>query len=620
MTDSSASVPDPDLERLLEFVKLNRGFDFTGYKRTTLERRVQKRMEAIGANDYAGYLARLNAEPAEYTLLFNTLLINVTRFFRDDLPWQVLASQVIPRLIARAPAGVPIRVWSAGCASGEEAYSLAILFAEALGMDAFRDRVKIYATDADEEALAQARAAVYTEEQVEGIPEALRARYLEAQDGRFVCRKDLRRAVIFGRNDLVQDAPISRIDLLVCRNTLMYFNAATQAEILGRFHFALTEGGVLFLGRAETLLTQTNAFAPVELKWRIFSKVPRHALRDRLQLALKGGPREGGEGSAGRLRDAAFEAGGEPQVVVNRAGVLVGANARARALFGLAPSDLGRPIQDLELSYRPVELRSLLERCYAERARVAVREVRWRAPGTADDRWLTADVLPLLDGEGTALGASVRFADVTDSFRLSQELEQSKQHLETAYEELQSTNEELETTNEELQSTVEELETTNEELQSTNEELETMNEELQSMNQELQAMNDELRRRGDEITEANDFLGAVFASMRGGVVVLDRDLRVLVWNRQSEELWGVRASEVLGTSFFALDIGFPVDQLAGRVRAALLGEQEREAPMIEATNRRGRRIRCRVSCMPLLSPDGPVRGAILIMERIAGGD
>src|SRR5471030_2574455 len=218
----ASTAPDQDFETLLDFLKRNRGFDFTGYKRTTLQRRVQKRMDAVGIDSYALYLDFLEAEADEFKQLFDTLLINVTHFFRDDAPWQYLAEHVLPVLIARALPGMPIRGWSAGCASGEEAYTLAILFAEVLGIDALRDRVKIYATDADEQALALARTASYTEQQVEGVPEALRAKYFEAADGRFVFRKDLRRSVIFGRNDLVQDAPISRIDLLVCRNALMY--------------------------------------------------------------------------------------------------------------------------------------------------------------------------------------------------------------------------------------------------------------------------------------------------------------------------------------------------------------------------------------------------------------
>jgi two-component system CheB/CheR fusion protein len=612
----TTSAPDRDFEALLEFLKHNRGFDFTGYKRTTLERRVQKRMETVGVEGYAHYLEKLNEDPAEFTLLFNTLLINVTRFFRDEVPWRHLAETVIPGLIERAPAAMPIRIWSAGCASGEEAYSLAMLFAEALGVDRFRDRVKIYATDVDEEALAQARLASYTDEQVEGIPEAFRGKYLDRVESRFVFRKELRRAVIFGRNDLVQDAPISRIDLLVCRNTLMYFNAATQATILSRFDFALVPGGVLFLGRAETLLTHASAFTPIDLKWRMFTKMPRLAVRNRLLFPAIRHGEPAADGASGRLREAAFEAGGESQVVVSRAGLLMMANERARGTFALARADIGRPIQDLELSYRPVELRSLLERAFTERGRVTVREVKWRPPHATEDCWLTVEVSPLSEADGTLMGASVVFGDVTAAYRLHHELEESKHNLETAYEELQSTNEELETTNEELQSTVEELETTNEELQSTNEELETMNEELQSMNEELHAMNDELRRRGDEIVESNDFLGAVFASMRGAVMVLDPELRVLVWNAQAEELWGVRAEEVLGTNFFALDIGFPIDQLATRLRSALQGVEESDQPVIAATNRRGRAISCRVACAPLKGVTGELKGAILTMEAI----
>jgi two-component system CheB/CheR fusion protein len=611
---------DRDVDALLDFLKRNRGFDFTGYKRSTLERRVEKRMDAVGIDSYPAYLDYLEAEADEFTQLFDTLLINVTRFFRDDTPWEYLAREVLPALIARTPPGVPIRVWSAGCASGEEAYTLAILFAEALGIDGVRDRVKIYATDADDDALALGRAATYAEQQVEGVPEALREKYFERADGRYVFRKDLRRSVIFGRNDLVQDAPISRIDLLVCRNTLMYFNAATQAAILGRFHFALVDGGVLFLGRAETLLTNTSAFRPLDLQRRIFTKVGRAGIRDRLSRSIQSGDRENGDSSSNpRLRDAAFEAGGESQVVLNRSGQLVLANARARTMFGLGTNDIGRPLQDLEISYRPVELRSLVERCYVERASVFAGDVQWRPRNALDDRWLTVEVSPLAEGGGALVGASVLFSDVTEARRLHHELEDSKQNLETAYEELQSTNEELETTNEELQSTVEELETTNEELQSTNEELETMNEELHSTNEELETINDELRRRGVELVELNDFLAAVFTSLQGGVVVLDREMRVLVWNAQSEELWGVRASEVMGMNFFALDIGFPVDRLASQIRAAVAGQTEVDGATIEARDRRGRTIACRVGVAPLFTPERAVRGAILVMESVANG-
>jgi two-component system CheB/CheR fusion protein len=605
-----------DFEALLDFLKRNRGFDFTGYKRTTLQRRVTKRMEDVNVKSYAQYLTLLEADAGEFTQLFNTLLINVTRFFRDDTAWDALANEVLPALLARKPDRSPIRVWSAGCASGEEAYSLAMLLAERLGIEEFRERVKIYATDVDDDALASARAAIYTERQTEGVPEALRERYFDRVDGRFIFTKELRRGVIFGRNDLVQDAPISRIDLLVCRNCLMYFNAPTQTAILARFHFALADGGVLFLGRAETLLTHTNAFVPVDLKRRIFTKVPRMPLRDRLYISTQAAIADGLDSSpAMRLRDAAFEAAGEAQLVIDRDGRLSMANEQARLLFGLVRADLGRMIQDLELSYRPVELRSLIEQAYAEHRAVEVRDVLWRPQSAAEDRWVQVLITPLTDGVGAPLGVSVLFNDVTVARRLQTELEESKQSLETAYEELQSTNEELETTNEELQSTVEELETTNEELQSTNEELETMNEELHSINEELQTVNDELRRRSDELNEVNAFLEALFTSLRGGVAVLDREMRVLVWNARAEELWGVRSEEATDTFFFNLDIGLPVDQLVAPVRGVLSGQQAQAEVVLDAVNRRGRALQCRVDVTPLLSAEGQLRGAILVMEE-----
>jgi two-component system CheB/CheR fusion protein len=608
-----------ELDNLLQFLKRNRGFDFTGYKRSTLQRRLNKRMESVKAESYAHYLDLLEAQPDEFTQLFNTLLINVTRFFRDEEPWQVLTNSVIPPLLAAREPGAAIRVWSAGCASGEEAYSLAIVLAELMGPDAFRERVKIYATDVDEEALALARAATYTEKQVAELPAPLLERYFERADSRYTFRKDLRRCVIFGRNDLVQDAPISRIDLLACRNTLMYFNATTQAGILARFHFALADGGTLFLGRAETLLTYTSAFEPVDLKRRIFIKVPKHAKHGRPAPPSQAGDNGSGDESAARLwmQEAAFEAGTTPHVVVDRAGRLRLANERARSLFALLPTDIDRPIQDLELSYRPVELRSLIEQCHLEQGPVAVREVAWRVRAGAE-RWVSVELSPLLDGSGMVGGVSISFADVTREHQLRSELEENRQSLERAYEELQSTNEELETTNEELQSTVEELETTNEELQSTNEELETMNEELQSMNEELEASNDELRHRGDELNDLNAFLEGVFASLRGGVVVVDRNQHVLVWNARAEETWGLRAEEVVGKGFLGLDIGLPVEQLAGVIRGALHGVTDGEV-VVNATNRRGRVMRCRVTSSPLPSANGLPRGVILVMEEAGGG-
>ncbi|MGN6338328.1 CheR family methyltransferase, partial [Mycobacterium sp.] len=219
---------DEAFEGLLRYMRDSRGFDFTGYKRTSLMRRVRHRMDQAGYTAFDEYLDFLQASSDEFTALFNTILINVTSFFRDPEAWEFVSTEVIPRLLAERGPDDPIRVWSAGCASGQEAYTLAMLLAEALGAEAFRQRVKIYATDVDEDALSEARSASYDAKAVESVPPDLLARYFEqVNGGRYVFHKDLRRAVIFGRNDLVKDAPISRVDLLVCRNTLMYLNAET---------------------------------------------------------------------------------------------------------------------------------------------------------------------------------------------------------------------------------------------------------------------------------------------------------------------------------------------------------------------------------------------------------
>src|SRR3954464_3113912 len=220
-------------------------------------------MDAIGCESYGDYLDYLEVNAEEFEQLFETLLINVTEFFRDPAAWDHLRDDVLPRLLAAKEPGEPVRVWSAGCASGQEAYTCAMVLAELMGVDAYRDRVKIYATDIDDDALRQARLGLYGAKEMESGPEALRERYFERADQRMAFRKDLRRTVIFGRNNLVQDAPISRLDLLVCRNTLMYFNADTQARGLRHFHFALQERGALMLGRSEMMISHRDLFAAI---------------------------------------------------------------------------------------------------------------------------------------------------------------------------------------------------------------------------------------------------------------------------------------------------------------------------------------------------------------------
>jgi len=614
-------VKDPAFERLLEFLKTNRGFDFTGYKRSSLMRRVHRRMQAVEIDSFEDYHDYLEVHPEEFAYLFNTILINVTSFFRDREAWDYLREDVIPQVIETNPEEGHIRIWSAGCAAGEEAYSLAMLFAEELGVEACVERVKVYATDVDEDALAHARQASYRPEALEPVPEDMREKYFNLEGGTYTFRNDLRRTVIFGRHDLIQDAPISRLDLLACRNTLIYLNAETQRHVLARFHFALNDDGFLFLGKAEMLLTHSNLFRPVNFKYRVFTKATE-ASRQARMMALRHAGNDNAADELGtyvRLQEAAFQVGNSAQVVIDQEGNLVLANERARALFELDPRDIGRPFQDLEMSYRPVELRAPIERAQSERRSVTLEDVERPRPED-EDQHLDIKIVPLRNNGDRLLGVSVTFEDVTDYYELREDLNRSKQELETAYEELQSTNEELETTNEELQSTVEELQTTNEELQSSNEEMETMNEELRTTNEELQTKNTALRESKEQLNQTRLFLESILASVNAGIVVVDRDFEILLWNEKAEDLWGLRAEEVRERSLLSLDIGLPVDKLADPIRATFSDEEDnvKQELKLEATNRRGQTIQVDITNTLRRSEDGEVEGVVLMMQEVDG--
>jgi two-component system CheB/CheR fusion protein len=607
VTEGSQDRPG-DFDALLTYVRDARGFDFTGYKKPSLARRMDKRLQARKVAGYDEYRALLEKDPDEFVELFNTILINVTAFFRDEFAWDYLREVVVPRLLA-ARDDEQLRIWSTGCATGEEAFSLAIVFAEALGADDFKRRVKIYATDVDDDALRFGRHAMYSPKQIKPVPEELLKKYFARENHSYAFRGELRRTVIFGRHDLIQDPPISRIDLLVSRNTLMYFTPEVQSRVLANFNFALREDGYLLLGKSEALTAKTDLFKPVDLKRRVFAKVPKRAERTALPRDERATLLTPSVEAV--VRDSGLDVVSVAFIAIDREGKLALANIQARMQFGLSQRDLGRPIQDLEISFRPVELRSRIEQAYTERHPVSLRDVAWRA--AEETRYLDVQVSPLNSGTGECVGAGITFTDVTRYRRLQIALQEARREAETAGEELQATVEELETTNEELQATNEELETTNEELQATNEELETMNEELESTNEELETMNDELHQRGMELNTTNAFLEAILASLPAAIVV-DRTLRVQAWNAGARELWGLTTDEAVGQHFMNLDIGLPVEKLHAPLRGVLADDDgNRDIVRLDATNRRGRAVTTRVE-LAALHTDGSTDGVILMME------
>jgi two-component system, chemotaxis family, CheB/CheR fusion protein len=617
--------PDDELDAILEFVRDARGFDFTGYKRTSIARRVERRVSDLGLDSLSAYLDLLEADVDEFTQLFNTILINLTGFFRDPDAWKYLGDEIIPQIAAGRAGDEPIRVWSAGCASGEEVYTLAMVIAEYLGVAELDSRLKIYGTDVDVDALSQARNARYSDSALVAVPEPLQQRYFQADEREtgFVVVPALRRAAVFGRHDITRDPPISRVDLLVCRNTLMYLSAETQRSVIPRLHYALNNGGYLFLGRAETIVHGGAArFTPVSLAHRVFAAIPTEP---RTSPAPSGQP----EGELFRvaplqpstatdrrwttMRDAAFETGVVAQIIVGTDGTLLGANEAARDRLGINLDQLGQPLGNLRVSFDPVELRAPIERAVVEQTSQMLGVVhRTLRDGRVTD--LDVHVLPLFNAAGGILGVSVTFTDVSNVTELRDEFRRMHEALETAYEELQSTNEELVTSNEELQSTNEELETSNEELQSTNEELETTNDELRDaqgtverINQTLIQLNQELNRHVGEHQRLLDGLHAA-------VLVLNPQLLIEEWNAAAADLWGLRREEAVGQPLFGLDIGLPLEPLHDPVRACLANGASQTID-IEAVNRWGRHFPCRVSVQLLVNvqPEGDQEAKALLL-------
>jgi two-component system, chemotaxis family, CheB/CheR fusion protein len=355
----------------------------------------------------------------------------------------------------------------------------------------------------------------------------------------------------------------------------------------------------------------------------VFTRSAQSAARDQLLTMLAIPNATAGGPVAQLLHDLASAATPVAQLVIDVEGILVGANTRARTMFGVTSSDMGRPFHDLEVSFRPIELRARMEQAHAESRPVVVREIE-RALADGQPQFLEVTVAPLTDAAGLALGTSITFADVTELGRMKVDLERSARELELANESLHSANEELATSNEELQSTNEELETTNEELQSANEELATMNEELQSANEELETMNEELLDQAKQIERSGVFLSGLINSLAVGVVVVNDEFDVIVWNRAMEDLFGLRADEASSRSLLALDIGLPVGEIGPLLHAASrAGDGGPHDVILDAVGRKGKPFRCRVTVDTLAngySGAGGEEGArfVVLMDELPG--
>lgn len=569
----SRSRPGPlpaEWSAVLALLRSRFGTDFGHYRPSTLKRRLVRRILATRQPSVAAYLALIQKDESELGTLHSEFLIKVSSFFRDPKEWDGIVRYAIQPLAQAPPGPKEIRIWSAGCATGEEAYTLAMLFSEALASTGEPDRFKVFATDLDDRALASARRGVYTATQVAGVSPARLRRHFEKSGNGWRINKDLRKHVIFGKHDLLRDPPLASIDLLVCRNVLIYFSPEQAKAVAKRFVYSLQPGGVLFLGKSERVRA-------TELGLESMPHSP-HALRRPQEQRLPASLRIlAGTRSRMRAPDTATQdAGpttsnlvalrdlllGTPTVTVfavNSRHRIVLWNKAAGAFFGVSSANAaGKPASQVVGPKFWEALCQAVEDAGPSRRSSGKTRLAYGAKA-ADQRYLDLDWIEFTGPHESRSGFLFVAVDATDRHRREHVPRGHENATEKvlmrnigAEEALRSAHEELQVVNEELQSTSQEQQTLNEELESRNEELETVNEELQSLNEELNTLNEEVGTRIAEADRLTAFLRTVLDLSLTSIIGCDTKDRVTSWNAVATKEFRLSEDQAMGKDLFKL--------------------------------------------------------------------
>ncbi|MBS1143209.1 MAG: Protein-glutamate O-methyltransferase [Proteobacteria bacterium] len=555
------------LKALLYKVQRHSQVDFSGYKEATVWRRILRRMAANRVNEIDEYINLAEKNPEEYNQLCKEILISVTAFFRDPQAFESLRSHLKERLAQKVP-GEEVRIWVPGCATGEEAYTIAILLFELLGERRYETKLQIFATDLDLAAMANARRGVYSESSLSAMPPELVARYFHPQGDAYEVIKPLREAVVFARQNVLQDPPFLRLDMISCRNLLIYFQNTPQEKVLDTFHYALAPGGLLFLGKSESVYQRENLFDPIEREHKLFrrrelaSGAPSFVPLSIDMSALSRSPARRQRSIEERFAEAAFGAYVPPSVMVN-------SQLDVLHVFGDVSQFLKIPAGKLDFNLlnligRPwrTEVQTLVHQMQHKRSAVSGRIHAGEAGKPA-----TRLVIHPVPGEYGELAAIVSFepvpetvsSETTDSQNpsglpsqeIEEELVATREHLQTVIEELETANEETQALNEELQAA-------NEELQAANEELQASNEELQSTNEELTTVNEELQVKTAELADANADLESIQNSLDSAILVVSDQFRVLRFNESASRLLDLNYSRI-GHSVRDVFAGHPLN-------------------------------------------------------------
>ena len=612
------------LRRIADVLRKRTGHDFHGYKPNTFMRRVQRRMQVVQIAEIEAYADFLRDHGDEVQNLFNDLLIGVTQFFRDTREFDVLAEQVVPRMFEGKDAGQPVRVWVLGCATGEEAYSIGIVLREHMATLETPPPVQIFATDLDGRALAAARVGRYRVDIEKNVSPDRLARWFVKEGDTYCIVKELREMCIFSQHNVIKDAPFSKLDLVSCRNLLIYLNAELQNRVIPLFHFALLPDRFLFLGNSENVTRQPKLFVPVDRRARIFRRLDNGA-RLPPEFPIMAGPRARTEPSERRFVSPDVGLERRAQRIAERyapAYVITDEQFQVIHFSGrtgrfIDPSSGAASLDVLQLIHRDLklELRSALHRA-AEEGSVATAE--GIQVGVNGNRVLIdLAVEPFQDSGGGRRNFVIVFKEGStkpppdtqaseNGLVRSEHVERLEGELRTTGERLQATIEELESTNEELKSSNEEYQSLNEELQSANEELETSREELQSVNEELTTVNGELAHRVQELTRATSDLKNFLEATQIATVFVDNDLKVTNFTPAVTQVLHLVETDV-GRPIAHIKARLPIDELYDDVRRVLrtLAISERELSDPESATRYIVRI------LPYRSVENYIAGAVI---------
>lgn len=579
LKQSDAFSPDSieGFSHLCAVLRARTGHDFSGYKDKTIQRRVQRRMQILQIAQLGDFLDRLRADPREVDLLFQDLLIGVTSFFRDPAVFEALERDVIPRMFQGKGADDTVRVWVAGCATGEEAYSIALLLRAFMPKSYAAPKLQVFASDIDEHALEVARTGRYPGTIAKDVPARFLDRYFLHEDGTYRVGPDIREICIFANHDALRDAPFSKLDLVSCRNLLIYLGSAMQQRLIALFHYALRDSGFLLLGTSENVTRQMRLFSVVDKESRIFRRRPQatRQLPDFLAAMPDPTSRRGGASGAlisdGSLRDKAerllLERYTPAYVVINGNGDIYYASARTGKYLELPAGPPTSNIFQLARRGLKLDLRAAVLKAIEQDQAVVQNNVTVGFNGGRQLINLFVQRMRIETGDEPL--CMIVFQDVgpvvpdrdyveppVDEELAGATIRQLEAEVRATRERLQTTTEELESSNEELKSSNEELSSMNEELQSANEELETSKEELQSINEELQTLNAELKGRVDELSRANSDIANLLESTQIATLFLDRDLSIKSFTPAAKDVFHLVES----------DAGRPLSHVRSRLR------------------------------------------------------